>query len=117
MALPISGQKSARHPNIDPIGPLDYILDLGHTWNCSWIGKAAPGEAIKVLLYPARDPSAVRIVGTGTRTPNGESLMVSFTTPDGERGSYTLDYLPPQGRNQTPSQAGLTLKSSAGRSN
>jgi hypothetical protein len=51
-----------------------------------------PGEAIKVLLYPARDPSAVRIVGIGTRTPNGESLTVSFMTHDGERGYYSLNY-------------------------
>jgi hypothetical protein len=55
MAQPITGPESRSYPNIDPIGPLDYILDLAHTWNCSWIGKAAPGEAIKVLLYPARD--------------------------------------------------------------
>jgi hypothetical protein len=26
------------------------------------------------------------------RTLNGESLTVSFKTPDGERGSYSLDY-------------------------
>jgi hypothetical protein len=92
MALPITGSGSRSYPNIDPIGPLDYILDLGHTWNCSWIEKAMPGEAIKVLLYPARDPSAVRIVGIGTRTPNGESLTVSFMTHDGERGYYSLNY-------------------------
>ena len=96
--MPITGHESNRDPNIDPlgasnfIGPLDYILDLGHTWNCSWIEKAAPGEVIKVLLYPARDPAALRITGMGIRTPNGESLTVSFTTPDGERGSYSLDY-------------------------
>ena len=92
MAIPITGHKSGRHHNIDPIGPLDYILDLGHTWNCAWIEKAMPGEAIKVLLYPACNPSALRISGTGIRAPNGESLTVSFTTLDGEHGSYTLDY-------------------------
>src|SRR5437868_12568110 len=98
MALSITGHSSDSDPTIDPcgafnfIGPLDYILDLGHTWNCSWIEKAAPGEAIEILVYPARDPSAHRLVGTGIRTPNGDSLMVSFTTPDGERGSYSLDY-------------------------
>ena len=77
---------------LDFIGPLDYILDLAHTWNCSWIEKATPGETIKVLVYPAHDPSAQRVVGIGIRTPNGDSLMMSFTTPDGERGSYSLDY-------------------------
>ena len=92
MAIPTSRQKSSRDHNIDPIGPLDYILDLAHTRNCSWIEKAAPGEAIKVLVYPARDPSAPRIVGLGIRTPNGKFLMVSFTTLDGERGSYVLGY-------------------------
>jgi hypothetical protein len=92
MAIPISRQKSNRDHNIDPIGPLDYILDLAHARNCSWIEKAAPGEAIKVLVYPARDPLAPRIVGLGIRTSNGESLMVSFTTLDGERGAYSLDY-------------------------
>jgi hypothetical protein len=78
--------------SLDPLGPLDYILDLGHTSNCSWIEKAAPGEAIKILVYPARDPASSRIKGVGIRTPNGESLMVSFTTRDGERGAYFLDY-------------------------
>src|SRR6185436_7244391 len=92
MAIPITRTKSSRDYNIDPIGPLDYILDLAHTWNCLWIEKAAPGEAIKVLVYPARDPLAPRIMGLGIRTPNGESLMVSFTTLDGERGAYSLDY-------------------------
>jgi hypothetical protein len=92
MAIPIPKPKSSRGPNIDPQGPLDHILDLGHTGNCAGIEKAAPGEAIKILLYPACDPSAPRIVGRGIRTPNGESLMVNFTTLDGERGSYSLNY-------------------------
>jgi hypothetical protein len=92
MAIPIPRPKSSRSPNIDPLGPLDHILDLGHTGNCVRIENAAPGEAIKILLYPARDPSAPRIVGLGIRTPNGESLMVNFTTLDGERGSYLLNY-------------------------
>ena len=92
MAMPIPRPKSSRGPNIDPLGPLDHILDLGHPGNCAGIEKAAPGEAIKILLYPARDPSAPRVVGLGIRTPNGESLMVNFTTLDGERGSYSLNY-------------------------
>jgi hypothetical protein len=75
-----------------PVGPPDYILDLGYTFYRSWIEKAAPGEAFKVLVYPASDPSAVRIEGTGSRTPNDESLIVSFTTHDEERGSYSLEY-------------------------
>ena len=100
MAPPLHDPESSIEPNIDIdpvgpldfIGPLDHILDLGHTGNCSWIEKAAPGEAIKVLVYPAHNPSAVRIEGMGIRTPSGESLIVSFTTFDGERGSYSLDY-------------------------
>ena len=92
MALSNTDPESHNDPHIDPIGPLDHILDLGHTWNCSRIEKAAPGEAIKVLVYPARDPSAQRIVGLGIRSQDGHSLMVSFTTLDGERGSYSLDY-------------------------
>ena len=92
MAFPITSAKSSSYPHIDPIGPLDHILDLGHTENCSWIKKAAPGEAFKVLVYPAHNPSAVRIEGFGIRTANGELLIVNFTTVDGERGSYSLDY-------------------------
>ena len=94
MAIRITSPKSSRGPkiDIDPLGPLDHILDLGDMGNCAGIEKATPGEAIKVLLYPARDPSALRIVGRGIRTPNGESFMVNFTTLDGERGSYSLNY-------------------------
>ena len=92
MALPITGHKSSKDPNIDPLGPLDYILDLGDTASCAWIENALPGEVIKVLVYPARNPSAERIEGTAIRSVDGESLLVSFTTPDGEDGFYPVDY-------------------------
>ena len=75
-----------------PSGPRDYVLDLGHRANCACIENAAPGEALKVLVYPVLDPSAERILAIGTLSPNSQWFIVDVTTPDGDHDSYSLNY-------------------------
>ena len=77
---------------MEPLGPLDYVLDLGNSANCLAIESATPGEALTVLVYPEGDPSANRIYAMGMLSPNGQWFVVDVTTPDGEHDSYPLNY-------------------------
>jgi len=77
---------------MNPIGPLDYVLDLEDRANCSGIESATPGEAFTVLAYPEADPSAKRIHAMGMLSPNSQWFIVDVTTPDGEHDSYPLNY-------------------------
>lgn len=77
---------------MEPVGPLDYVLDLEDAANCSSIERATSGEVFPVLVFPEGDPSAPRIHAMGMLSPNGQWFIVDVTTPDGEHDSYPLNY-------------------------
>jgi hypothetical protein len=69
-----------------------YTIDFRDSANCSRIENVQPGEEIQVLVRPERDKSATPIIAKGTRSQDGTTFMIEFTTADGHQQSFEWEY-------------------------
>ncbi len=79
-AMNLRSLVSSQGDDMQPFGPLDYVLDLGDRACCSSIESATPGVACKVLVYPEGDPSAERILATGTLRQMVRKIPIPWST-------------------------------------